>query len=122
MSDFQEIFVNWAEQSLSQTMPDDVIAFAFNLYEGPFAVELIGSSKFDRENEDWACEERFVSSPRKLLIPHEFAGDDWQSCLEKMCELARHLLRQSNQTANTLNAAQGVAVGFVDGDLILVTP
>ena len=48
--------------SLNTELPKDVVAFCFNLYDdgnGQWAVELVGTSSFDKDDSDWACNEVF---------------------------------------------------------------
>ena len=59
-----EIFSNWLDGILSfNPFPANTMAVNFNLYEmdDSFDVQLIGSSMYDEDNDDWACEETFSS-------------------------------------------------------------
>ena len=50
---------NWIDKVLDQEIPNTVVAFCFNLYEesdGSWAMELVGTERFDPEDEDWACD------------------------------------------------------------------
>ena len=50
----------WLDSSLAQKIPDEVMAFCFNLYDdgnGRWSMELIGAGRFDLDDSDWPCEE-----------------------------------------------------------------
>ena len=51
---------NWIDSILNTDIPDNIVAFCFNLYEedeGNYSMELVGTDWFDLEDEDWACNE-----------------------------------------------------------------
>ena len=55
-------------------LPQNIVALNFNLYEGPYALDLIGSATYDESDEDWACNEDFIPGLRRcpsLEIPAE---------------------------------------------------
>ena len=55
-------FEKWVDSSLNTELPKDVVAFCFNLYDdgnGQWSVELVGTSSFDKDDSDWACNEVF---------------------------------------------------------------
>jgi hypothetical protein len=43
--DYQTSFNNWLDNALSQEIPSEVVAFAFNLSE-PWSVEVHGTDRF----------------------------------------------------------------------------
>lgn len=121
---FDESFERWLSSSLNTTVPEPVRAFSFNLYEAGsdhslFGVELIGSPEFDAEDGDWACEEVWEATPRRLEIPAAFSTSSWEVCLTNMKALVLRALQEGN-VGKILRSRDGVAVGFVDGDLDLV--
>jgi hypothetical protein len=121
---FDESFKAWLRKSLDTVVPESVRAFSFNLYEAgsddsPFGVELIGSPHFDVEDSDWACEEIWEATPRRLPIPATFSTNSWQTCLANVKALVLRAL-QDKTVGEILQTREGIAVGFVDGDLDLV--
>lgn len=59
----------WIDHLFENTIPDEVVAIAFNLYEdgeNEWSIEMIGSNTFDVEDSDWACEEVFDTRDRML--------------------------------------------------------
>ena len=123
---FEEQFANWLQSSLDTVIPREVRGFSFNLFEPAaipgvkFGIELIGARAFDKDNEDWACEEVWEPSHRQLPIPVEFSGDTWEVCLDRMKKLVVRYLDSDSSAAKKLKAAQGIGTGFVDGSLEIV--
>ncbi|BCV35900.1 hypothetical protein [Shewanella chilikensis] len=120
--EFESRLFEWINQALADGMPPRVKAFNFNLFEtGPdFGIELIGSSEFDEADSDWACEEVFEPKQRQLRIPLSYSGGDWEQCLESMKAAIQVYLQTDEPGAAILHQAEGIGIGFVDGDLELV--
>lgn len=121
---FEEEFKAWLTCSFSTAIPASVRAFSFNLCELdddglPFGVELIGSSEFDIEDGDWACDEVWAATPRMLEIPVAFSSRSWEGCLAVIKRLVI-ALSDADGAGGIFKTREGVAVGFVDGDLDLV--
>ncbi|MBL52273.1 MAG: hypothetical protein GY695_14980 [Aestuariibacter sp.] len=110
-------FIEWLDRQLNVDIPSDVIAFNINIYESPFNVELVGSSEFDPENEDWACNEDWVSEPRMESVSAELFGSSWEEAQENIFAMAKAYLSSGVTNAKKLNSAKAFAVGFVDGSL-----
>ena len=50
----------WIDSIFENTIPNEVVGIAFNLYEdetNQWSIEMIGSASFDVEDPDWACDE-----------------------------------------------------------------
>tara|TARA_R110002095_G_scaffold215691_3_gene210626 strand:+ start:24873 stop:25265 length:393 start_codon:yes stop_codon:yes gene_type:complete len=120
--DFEADFNHWLNSCLTEELPADVEGFCFNLYETVhgFGVELVGTSEFDEENPDWACEEIFEPKQRKLDIPIDYSGSHWEQCLETMIVLVEKYLKSNEAGVTGLKRAKGLGIGFVDGDLQLL--
>ncbi len=113
---------NWIDCVLKDaTVPADVVAFCFNLYEendGGWAMELVGTQRFDPEDEDWACDEATDFGSRENLYSWK-AECEWEEALEYMVnELKQYL--SCGKYADLLKSKQGVGVGFVDGDIEII--
>jgi len=112
-------FEKWVNASLPAELPAGVEAFCFNLYddgEGKWSVELVGAASFDKENGDWACDEVF--STREHPLRWE-SGKSWQEVQAQVKALLSEYLRKGKHAA-LLRSRQGLALGFVDGDLELL--
>jgi hypothetical protein len=114
-------FRDWADRALTNRVPDEVRAFSFNLYEhvDAFAMELIGCSRYDAQDQEWACRELFAYRDPLFEMPHSLVGHEWRQGLEFGLTLVREYLR-SRSPGHRLCRAEAVTVGFVDGDLHLV--
>ena len=123
---FETEFNTWLTNSLAENVPSSVQAFSFNLFEpGPkdgvkFGIELIGADRFDKNDEDWACEEIWSPAQRQLFIPNEYSEDNWEECLKKLKALLIIYLETNSAGAARLKSVKGVGIGFVDGNLDLV--
>ena len=109
---------NWIDNMLNTDIPDNIVAFCFNLYEegdGNWSMELVGSDWFDLENEDWAYNEITDFESRRNL--YEWKMDcDWEEALTYMVnELTEYLA--NGKHSELLKSSIGVGVGFVDGNI-----
>lgn len=113
--------VAWIDESLAQGIPEDVVSVCFNIYEdgdNSWSMELVGCSSFDPDDDDWACDEVSDFGTRNNPFSWRFEGD-WEAVLSDMgAKLKKYL--ESDGSANKLTKLEGVAVGFVDGDLIIL--
>ena len=120
---FEQEFGRWLRDAMSTEIPDPVQAFSFNLFEPAgkddvkFGIELIGASRFDPIDSDWATEEVWEPNARQLMIPTSYSGDKWEACLTQLSNLLRATLRGTSITSERLRSRAAVAVGFIDGDL-----
>ena len=112
---------NWIDKVLDQEIPNTVVAFCFNLYEesnGSWAMELVGTERFDPEDEDWACDEATDFGSRQNLYNWEMECE-WDQALEYIInELSQYL--SSGKYSDLLKSKDGVGVGFVDGDIEII--
>ena len=113
-------FNSWVDRTLAEH-PMEVAAYNFNLYDHDrsFAIQLIGATRFDSDDPSWPCDEAFSSGEDLFEIPHEIVGGDWQDGLATAKQLIMNYARSGAQREK-LKVAQGVGVGFVDGDIDLL--
>ena len=101
-----------------EEIPKRVIAWHFDLYE-PYALELAGSSSFDADDDDWACEDEDEFYPEYSRLQLEFLNElSWRQVLKLLVQALRELREQ--MPGAKIFKCKHVAVGFVDGDLILI--
>ena len=110
---------DWIHDILNdKAIPADIVAFCFNLYEefdGSWSMELVGTDRFDLEDEDWACSEITNFGSRENLYTWEMKCE-WDKALAYMVnELKQYL--SNGQYAELLKSKEGVGVGFVDGNI-----
>ena len=109
----------WLDDVMQMTIPDDVVAFCFNLYEdvnNSWTLELIGASSFDKTNDDWACDEVFSTRDNPLTWNED---KEWQDVLMEAINKIKDYI-EKGKYGKVLKERQGLAVGFVDGDLTLL--
>ena len=99
-----------------ETLPNDIVALNFNISE-PYELELIGSSWYDDEDPDWACDDDFV--PDDCFLPLDEIPEEvhWEQVLSMITEILKEIVAENSIK---LFNVQHIAVGFVDGDLEIV--
>ena len=106
----------WLNEVMQMTIPDDVVAFCFNLYEDAnksWTLELIGASSFDTTDNDWACDEAFTTRDKPFTWKE---NKEWQDVQITIIKMIKDYI-EKGKYGKTLKERQGLAVGFVDGDL-----
>ena len=116
---FQSTFEAWLDESLAGEIPEEVVAFMFNLAE-PWCVDVVGCGSYDEEDADWGCDEVFRPETGALDLPEEVVGEDWESVLESCKGMIAGYLKRESAGSALLKRATAVAVGFVDGDVEVV--
>ena len=114
-----ETFEKWLNDTLSQSIPAEVKAFCFNIYDdgdNTWSVELVGCSSFDENDADWACDEVFDNRDEPFAWEEEADADHIFAGVKVM--ILQYL--QDGAEADVLKNSQGVAMGFVDDDLELL--
>jgi len=80
-----------------------------------WSMELIGTSEFDIDNEDWLCNEITDFNTREN--PFRWVKEaEWKEVFDDIVSALREYLK-SGKYANVLKAKSGVGVGFVDGNI-----
>lgn len=109
-------FFVWLDSVLKSDFSGEVKAINFNLYEdtdNKWSIEFVGTFSFDRDNEDWACDEVFATRDNPFVIECE---NDWKSMETFFIGLVNEYL-SSGKYASKLKEYQAVGIGFVDGNL-----
>ena len=112
------VFEKWVDKTLSVPLPEGIVAFNFNMYDdgnGKWSVEIIGAASFDKEDEDWACDEIFDNRLKCLRWKN---SKTWEQNLEFIKSYIERYLKQGKH-ADILKDKEGLGVGFVEGNLIL---
>ncbi len=119
-SDLQEKdFFKWLDDVLAKELPDTIKAIAFNLYqdqENKWSVEFVGTSTFDENDSDWACDEIYTTRENPYVLVRE---SDWKTIENLFISLLRKYL-ETGRYADVLKGYTAVGVGFVDGDLSII--
>ena len=113
-------FEDWLNSLLLNSIPNNIIAFNFNLYESEtdkqYDVQLVGSSYYSIDDEDWACNTEYSSGE----ILFSFMSDEWEIALQDFINLLKKYLQLADMS-NRLKQAEYITAGFVDGDLEIVS-
>ena len=114
-------FFQWLDQVLAEPISSVTAGYVLNLYEGvsTFDAQLAGTRRFDPADRNWAGDMTFSTGENLFSIDRSLANDSWERALELFTMFLRDYL-QSGREAATLLRATAVAVGFVDGDLIVL--
>lgn len=116
--DLKEIIKRWIVNiDKTEELPSDIVALSFNLYE-PYGLEMIGSTWFDEEDEDWACDESF--EPAQRSCPDFKISDNlkWEEVLEMVTAILKDLTKELADLK--LFRVEHIATGFVDGNLTII--
>ncbi|MBQ8834683.1 MAG: hypothetical protein IJ001_07150 [Oscillospiraceae bacterium] len=109
----------WIDNLPLQSIPEEVTAFCFNLYDGcdnlHWSMELIGASRFDVDDEDWACDEitDFESRTQEFKWTKEAS---WDVVFAEMLSTLKEYL-EKGQYADALKSKHGVGAGFTEGNI-----
>lgn len=124
-----EEFAHWLDDILENNdMPEETKAFCFNLYEESdedhiYGAQLIAAGVYDPEDKEgeWACDE--VWSCEENIFTVETSDEDdtgWAHAQELIKEMVEEYLK-NGKYADILSSAEAVAIGFVDGDLEIIS-
>ena len=111
-------FYEWLEDALKK-ISGDVEAINFNLYEDngdKWSVELVGTSTFDENNSDWACNEVYTTRDNPYVLTKK---SDWKAIENLFTTFLLNYLERGKY-AHILKECRGIGIGFVDGDLSIL--
>lgn len=109
-------FFEWLDAILKNELSGDIKAINFNLYEdagNKWSIELVGTASFDKDDDDWACDEVFTTRDDPFVVKSK---NDWKSMEEFFIGLVNEYL-SAGKYADKLKEYQAIGIGFVDGDL-----
>ena len=121
MTGIEKSFFKWLDTILSSTLPENIVAFDFALYEAAFDfhIQLIGASRYSEDDPDWACDQAFTTGESVFVLPHDVAGEDWKDGLGYATALVTKYLK-SGKCTDILTSKAAVGVGFVDGEIQII--
>ncbi|MGN0621946.1 MAG: hypothetical protein ACI4I9_08765 [Porcipelethomonas sp.] len=117
-----EMFAQWLDELLENELPDGIIAFNFNLYDGEentYDIQLIGSDKFSEDDYDWACSEVYSSEEDVCYVDVEDDIEDWHAA-QKLFEFWVKKYIDEGKYSEKLKKSKAVGIGFIDGDIDIV--
>lgn len=110
---------SWIDKVFSKDIPTQVVAICFNLYEdadNQWSIEMVGTSSFDTEDSDWACDEVFDTRDDLQSWGQE---SSWEEIQQNICEQIKEYLI-SGMYSEKMKRYVGIGVGFVDGDINVI--
>lgn len=113
---YDKEFFKWLDSILKLELPNEIKAINFNLYKdinNKWSIELIGSSSFNENDPDWACDEVFTTRENPFVITKE---SKWNEIETLFTNLVNKYL-ESGKYCNKLKQYEAIGIGFVDGDL-----
>lgn len=112
----------WLDDIFNKNIPDSVVSICFNLYEDcddSWSLEVVGCSSFDSDDPNWACDE--VTDFETRDEPFVWTDEaNWEKVLDDITKLLYKYI-QEGKASKYLNSLKGLAVGFVDGDLNILS-
>lgn len=122
------IFKNWLDNCLeSNPIPSNIKAIYFGLFESTKGIILYisGSSYFDEEDSDWACNEDYNPKQKycdKLPILNELfeTEEDIFIRIEKIYDVISDFVNKFLIENHTYINEKKIAVGFDDGDVKII--
>lgn len=118
----KDLLDNWLVEILSEgRQPDDSIkAFNFGLLrsDNGYKMYLTGSKAYDKDNDDWACEEDYAPEKRYLSLPEDLGDNSWSEILEFAVAQLKTWRHSDKFRQSFLQNAEYITTGFDDGDLM----
>lgn len=109
---------DWIDNTLINNFMDNIVAIAFNLYDdgnNTWSLEMVGTSEFDIDDSDWACNELSDFGTRDNPFVWN-AESSWEDILQSVSTILKKYLEEG-KNADRLKMLEGIGVGFVDGDI-----
>lgn len=108
----------WLDSLPLHTLPDNVAAFNFNIYEDGddwWSVEIVATDRFDVLDQDWACDEIADFGTRDNPFSWEEKAE-WSDIQEEINTILRKYLEEG-KFADVLKGYEAVGAGFIDGNI-----
>lgn len=120
INDLKEVVKNWIVGiDKTEKLPSNIVALCFNIYED-YGLEMIGSTWFDEEDEDWACDDAESFVPAQRSCPGFQLSESmyWEEVLDIVVAILKDLTKEL--AGLSLFKVEHIATGFVDGNLIII--
>jgi predicted transcriptional regulator YdeE len=112
---------NWiSEISDDKSFTSEIVAINFGLFESEDGcmTYCIGSKIYDRENDEWACNEDFIPQNKYLKIPNRLTENkNWQEIQNMFSEILQKYISSLDYEFSLLNKVKAITCGFDEGDL-----
>ena len=107
---------NWLKLVCSKSIPGNIKALNFNLYDDGdynWTIELIGSDYFDIKDSDWACNNTYVDNDDYRFK----VNTDWETILKDTTNVIEEFVNKNKLLFERFDA---IGIGFVEGDLYYI--
>lgn len=108
-----------------EILPNTIVALNFNIWEvvdednvSCYTLELIGSERYDAEDDDWACEEDFDPRSRNCDALQLSSKIPWEDVLKGLVEVLKELKVELGEI--NLFRVEHITVGFTEGNLEVI--
>ncbi len=106
----------------SETINRKIIAFNFGIFksEEAYTVYLIGSSKYDINDDDWSCNVEFEPKEKYLSLGKHSSNRSWQEIASIVKSGVEEFIRSRLSPLTFLHTAEYLTVGFDEGELVKI--
>ncbi len=120
----EQAFTEWLDNiNQIEKVDNSVIGFNFGLFEttNGFEMYLIGSKKFEIDDDDWTTHVDFEPKQKYFQFGKEFSTDkDWQAIQQISEKLIRSYVGSEKFKTSLFANAKGITTGFDDGNLTTI--
>jgi len=113
-------FTSWLNEILKNPLPENTKGINFNLYEeenpNAYGIQSVATKSFDLNDDDWACDDIFSSGENMYFFTNK---NNWEQILKEIELNIKDYLDKENEST-VLKNYEGIGLGFVDGDLIIL--
>jgi hypothetical protein len=118
-------FESWITHIIKIEKPSPPIkGYYFGLFEtdtNEYIMYLSGSNEFDKDDGDWAFNNDFEPQNKYLSLP-EYKDFSWEKVFRIVESVLMDFVKTEIFKNSFLSKAKGIAMGFDDGDVILIFP
>ena len=115
-----ELLACWINDVMVRIDVNAIRALCFNLYENEsiYSLELVGTPSYDKYDAEWACDEISDYGTRETPFCWK-SKRDWKVNLNMIEKLVKQYIHEGSFIED-FKSLEAVAVGFVEGDLVIV--
>ena len=112
----------WLKDINNTTLPNDVIALNFGLFETEdgYGLYMIGATEYNEDDEDWACEPVVYKSSYLILEAPELKTMNWEGVLDTMVKILTEALSVYLSDKQSPFYGKIITTGFDDGELVRI--
>ncbi len=109
----------WIKTIFEDKISESIIAINFGFFESEEGnmIYCVGSTEYDEEDPDWACNEDFVPTEKYFTPAEELMELDWEDFDSRMGKILEKALNDATFIPSSIEA---ICCGFDDGDLTVL--